>query len=185
MVPMSNATIDPASSLVVNLSASECYFWIDEPAQQLHIALTHGAPNWLSDADAPALDVSLVLDGLPANNARDYRINRRTLRGTANEDHHHVRFASQRGVAAVWFEGPTRLRGRMRVYTKHQRYNLLFGWHDSQPVLLLGEFTAIRDQQRCEAIVARTEQGGMARDLAPPDQSGPRPISGPPVLPDE
>jgi hypothetical protein len=185
MVPMNNATIDPQAPLIVDLSASECYFWIDEAAQQLRIAMTHRERDWLGGGDAHALDVSLVLDGLPANKARDYRVNRRTLRGTVSEDRQHARFASQRGIAAIWVDDPTHLHGRLRVHTKYQRYSLLFGWHDSQPVLLLGEFTAVRDQQRCEAILDRTEQGGMARDLVHPEPSGPLPVTGPPVSPDE
>jgi len=185
LVPIQYGAIEAQAPLVVDLSAQECYYWIDPEKQQVRIAITARQDALFNENAARSLDVSLVLDGLPANNARDYRANRRTVRGTASERGDFVRFASVRGIAAVWFDQPDCLHGRVRVQAKYQQYSLLFGWHASQPVLMLGEFVAIRDRERCEAILERTENGGMERALVRPDEAGPIPVTGPPVSPDQ
>jgi len=170
--------IEPEGPLVHEKSAREGYFWIDE-TDQVRIGLRDHVANWLDSDAGRTLEVSLVLDGIPADRARNYPATRRTLRGRASDKNEHVRFASIRGITAVWRDGPDRIRGRFRISTRYQKFSILLGWHGTQQVLVLGEFVAVRDRERTEAIVARTEADGMSRSLTEPQPTQPVPITGP------
>ncbi|UCG15718.1 MAG: hypothetical protein JSV19_10530 [Phycisphaerales bacterium] len=182
LIPLTYSRIDAKAPLVLSLQAQQCYFWVDE-RQQIRIAMTGQTAPLFDKESRRTFDVSLVLDGVPANVARNYRVTRRGLRGTLSQGDQHTRFASIRGIAAVWLDGPDRIHGRIRISTKHQKFSVLLGWHASRQVLVLGEFDAVRDQRRCEAILARTEQGGMERDPFEPSRPGPTHITGPPTAP--
>jgi hypothetical protein len=165
MVPMGYTRMDARAPLVLPLCAANCWYWIDDD-RQIRVAM--------SDSGAGrSLELSLVLDGLPAGAGRNYRVTRRTLRGTLSQGGEHTRFASIRGIAAVWIDGPDRIDGRFRISMKHERFNILLGWHGAQEVLLLGQFRAVRDRRRCEAVVASTEQDGMERTAVSTQPSGP------------
>lgn len=165
MVPTGYTRMDVQAPLVVPLHAARCWYWIDDN-RQIRVAMSNpGAGR--------TLELSLVLDGLPAGAARNYRVTRYTLRGTVSRGAEHTRFASVRGIAAVWLDGPDRIHGRFRMSTKYERFNLLLGWHGAQEVLLLGEFRAVRDRDRCEGVLARTEQDGMERSAVSTQPSGP------------
>ena len=180
LIPLTYSRIDAQAPLVLSLQTQECYFWVDE-RQQIRIAMTGRTAPLFDKENRRTFDMSLVLDGVPANVARNYRVTRRGLRGTLSQGDHHTRFASIRGIAAVWLDGPDRIHGRIRISTKHQKFNVLLGWHASRQVLVLGEFNAVRDRRRCEAILTRTEEGGMERTLVEPSRPGPTHVTGPPT----
>ncbi len=170
--------IEPEGPLVHEKSAREGYFWIDE-TDQVRIGLRDNVASWLDPDAGRTLEVSLVLDGIPADRARNYPATRRTLRGRASDKNEHVRFASIRGITAVWRDGPDRIRGRFRISTRYQKFSILLGWYGTQQLLVLGEFVAVRDREKTEAIIARTEADGMQRSLTEPQPTRPVPISGP------
>ncbi len=174
--------IEPQGPLVYEKPIREGYFWID-PNDQVRIALRNHSANWLDPDAAQTLELSLVLDGVPANLARNYPVTRRTLRGRAGEKNEHVRFASTRGVAAVWLDSPDRIHGRFRISTRYQKFSILLGWYGSQQVLVLGEFAAILDRDKTEAILARTEADGMQRSQAEHPSGLPVPVVGPSPVP--
>jgi len=63
--------IEPEGPLVHEKSAREGYFWIDE-TDQVRIGLRDHVANWLDSDAGRTLEVSLVLDGIPADRARNY-----------------------------------------------------------------------------------------------------------------
>lgn len=182
LIPLGVQRIEAKAPLIYTLRADECYFWTDA-ADQLCIACTDETAELFGEGTKTSLNVSLVLDGLPAHLARDYRASRRTLRGRANQRARHVRFASTGGIVAVWMDDKDRIHGRFRVLTRYQTFNVLLGWRGTQQVLLLGEFHAVRNRRRGESILARTEEDGMERSSAESEPARPQPIrvTGPPV----
>jgi hypothetical protein len=181
LIPLGLQRIEAQGPLIYTLRAAECYFWID-PDHQLCIACADETGPWFGEGAQTSLHVSLVLDGLPAHVARDYRASRRTLRGRASQGGRHARFASTGGIVAVWVDDEDRIHGRLRVLTRYQTFNVLLGWTGTQQVLLLGEFHAVRDRGRGEPILARTEEEGMERYPAAsqPARRQPIRVTGPP-----
>jgi hypothetical protein len=181
LIPLGLQRIQAQAPLIYTLRAAECYFWIDS-GDQLCIACADESGPWFGKGAGMSLRVSLVLDGLPAHVARDYRATRRTLRGRASQRGRHARFASTGGIVAVWVDDEDRIHGRFRVLTRYQTFNVLLGWTGTQQVLLLGEFRAVRDRERGEPILARTEEEGMERQPATsqPARRQPIRVTGPP-----
>jgi hypothetical protein len=181
LIPLGLQRIDARGPLIYTLRASECYFWIDAD-DQLCIACADETGPWFGEGAGTTLRVSLVLEGLPAHVARDYRASRQTLRGRASQGSRHARFASTGGIVAVWLDDEDHIHGRFRVLTRYQTFNVLLGWTGTQQVLLLGECRAVRDRRRGEPILTRTEEGGMERRPAASQPASPQPIpvTGPP-----
>ena len=162
MIPRGMKKISTTESLVVRIKPRECYFWINDD-QKLCVAMRDASRIPLGRLFAREALLSFVLGNPPASAARNYRVDRRTLRVRIKAGLAHVRSASLSGIFAVWDYERTRLRGRFRVTVKQQSYSALTGWAANRRVLLVGEFTAVRNRKAGERILARTEANGMSR----------------------
>ncbi|MFH0980327.1 MAG: hypothetical protein V2A79_02160 [Planctomycetota bacterium] len=167
----------------MRLRAAECYYAID--GQRITIALADENISLIGEYGKKSLVTSIVLDGLPAHRSRDYRLDRNSLRGRFRHGPESVRFASLGGILALWREGDDRLRGRLRAFAKQQQFQVWLGWAGNRRVLLVGDFVAVRNPTRAEELRWRSEADGLERTAQPSDYGQPRPVTGPPVEPQE
>ena len=161
-IPMGIRKISTTGALVRKTTPDECYYWVNE-AGELCVAMREAKWSPLGKRFRSEFIASLVLEGLPARTARNYRVGRRTFRGRVEAGYKHTRSASLAGIATVWDYGRHRLRGRFRFSAKHQSYSVLTGWGSNKGLLVVGEFTAVPDRRAGERILARTEERGLER----------------------
>lgn len=166
---MGGKKISATAPLVQRITPDECYYWVNEKNE---LCLAMRAADWsiLGDRFEREFILSLVLEGLPAGRARDYRVFRRTFRARGRAGYRYTRAASLAGIVGVWDYGRRKIQGRFRLSAKHQTYSILTGWGGDKGVLIVGEFTAVPDRGAGEKILAQTEERGMERK-----GPGPRP----------
>ena len=175
LLPLGHKRISTTKPLVVRITPDQCYFWVNED-RKLCVAMREWRGSFWGKPLEKEFNLSLVLDGLPSGSARDYRVTRRTARTRNRAGYSHLRAASLNGIVAVWGYGKGNLHGRFRMTAKQQSYSVLVGWGGDHHVLIVGEFTATRNQRAGKAILSRTEEGTMSR---PPPRPKPTPVSGP------
>jgi len=163
IVPLGLKKIDTTGPLVAELKPDECYFWVRNE-KELCIAMRQFSGSLLGNPLEREFIMSLVVDGLPAAQSRDYRMDRCAARVRQRAGYSHFRSGSTSGILAVWDYGHDRLRGRFRFMARMQTYSALTGWSGNNTVLLTGEFRAVRDELAGRAILERTEEGAMSRD---------------------
>ena len=182
LIDLNFKRIEAKGDLVESVSATDCFWWCD--GKRLYVALHEDGSPLATALTRERFDMSFVLDGMPAERSRDYRLDQHSLRAVHGVGANHSRYASLRGVVGVWLEPGQILRGRFRLLGKKQIFHILTGWSDVGQVVVTGEFRCRRDQTRGEPVLARTEEGGMERRAVRtrPDD-GPRPVEvhGPPV----
>ena len=161
-IPMGIRKISTTGALIQETAPDECYYWVNED-EELCVAMRKAKWSPLGRRFHSEFIASFVLEGLPARTARNYRVGRRTFRGRLEAGYTHTRSASLAGIATVWDYGKSRLRGRFRFSAKHQSYSVLTGWGSNKGLLVVGEFTAVRDRRAGEKILARTEERGLQR----------------------
>ena len=175
VVPVEPERINPRQPLVNRFDVPQAYFWTNKQ-QELCIVLSRGPAS-----GRRTFDLSLVLEGLPAGYGRKYRVDRRTLRAIVRQNRPPRRYASYHGIASVWLDQdrPDVLSGRFKVWANEQQYKLWMDfWTGNREVLLLGEFEAVRDRAKGEAILRRTEAEELKRG---PPLGRPHPVTGPPL----
>ena len=122
--------IDPPegpSPRFVELDLDRCYWWTDEDGR-VRIALERDRPLLLGSEWRFRFQLSLALDQPPAGKARDYRVNKRELRGVARFGPTQSRFTSIYGIVALYREPHDRLRGSFRMEVAREVQQLLGGW---------------------------------------------------------
>ena len=181
LIPLDQGRISKSAPLIVELRAAECYYSIDDG--RISIAWTDENISVIGEWGKKSVVGSIVLDGLPAHESRDYRLDRNSIRGRQRHGPKHVRFGSLGGILALWLDGENQIKGRLRARVRQQHFNVLLGWTQNRPVLLVGDFVAVRDRARTEEIVRRSETGGMARAPGISKYGKPRRVIGPPVHP--
>ncbi len=169
-VPLGIQRINTSGPLIPLFTPDECYYWVDDGGH-LCVAMRAIRRSLIDSRLNQGFALSFVFDGVPAGTMREYRFTRRTARCRAHAAIFHTRSASLSGIATVWDFGKKMLRGRFRFPAKIQVYHLLAGWRDDGTVLYTGEFTAVPDRAKGEAILAETEGTGMER---PTPQENPK-----------
>lgn len=161
--------IRSSEKLIETIVPEDCYFWIGDQGECC-IAMTMKHDSWRGEMYRHEFELSLVLEGTPAGSTRMYPMSRRSIRGTHRKGAMLLRFASTGGVAAVWNFKERTLSGRFRCIGLQQSFFVLTGWSTSRPIFCEGEFTAVYDREKGEAIRDRTEEGSMKRlsGMVPP-----------------
>lgn len=162
-IAIGSKKISTTGPLIVRIDPDECYWWLDD-AGRLCVAMRESKGLPFSKVLRREFFLSLVLGDPPAGAARNYRVDRRTLRFRRDAGYGHTRAASLGGIAAVWEYGHKTLKGRFRINALRQSYLVLTGWRTDARILVLGEFTAVRNREKGEGILARTEEDEMARE---------------------
>jgi len=176
IAPVTLKKLSTTAPLVQTISPDACYYWINEKGK-LCIAMSEVRPSLLGRHFGERFYLSLVLQEAPAGTARDYALNRRSLRARYSKGYTHRRAASLGGIAAIWDYGRKRLMGRFRVAGNQQSYSVLTGWKGDRRVLLVGEFAAVENREAGLKILAKTEREAMRRSRPDPV---PQPVTGPP-----
>ncbi len=168
LVSLDFRNIDPPAPHVVTLRAAECCWWVDERGD-LWVAMHREQHVPWRPRLRFELDMSLRLAAPPAGRARNYRLDRDSLRLRIEVGPWQLRFSSMAGIAAVYHESGKRLRGSVRARTRRVTSQLLGGWSKPTGYLLMASFTAVPDAERGRAIADRTEADGW--DRKPPRRS--------------
>ncbi len=166
IIKLGNKRIRTSGPLMQNVRVDECYHWLDDDGR-LCVAMRAFKPSLRGKEYEVEYLLSLVLEEPPAGSARFYQVNRRTLRARRDAGYTHTRSASLMGVVGIWDYADGSLEGRLRITTLQQSYLVLTGWRSVAQLLLVGEFTSRLDREKGEAILARTEEGAVAREAAP------------------
>ncbi len=167
IVPLGMKRIDTTGPVIAEIKPDQCYFWI-RADKELCIAMRQFSGSILGKPLEREFLLSFVVDGLPAAQSRDYKMDRKTARVRQRAGYGHARSASTSGILAVWDYDGNHLRGRFRFLARMQTYSVLTGWHGNNTLLFTGEFQAVRDPEAGQAILARTEEGAMSREPTPP-----------------
>lgn len=162
MIPLSRRDLPPEEKLVKTLPIAQGYFWVDDGGR-LKIALRYHAASLLNEALDTESRMTLLLDGLPAASERLYHMQNSDILWTYSRAGSHVRFRSYAGVAAVEKISDTRITGRLHTTVYQQQFTVLEGWKNAGLNTLVGEFTAVRDPERGQAIWSAIEQDGFNR----------------------
>ena len=169
--------------LIVHVPVEQCFWWRD--GDRICVSMRHDQPVWFSQLGRKEFEMSLVLPGIPADQARNYRIGRSAMRCYRHNGAYHARFNSIRGIVGVWKEPHDVLRVRFRLMARKQVFHILTGWSKVGQVMMTGEFRARRDRERGERILLESEKDGMGRPKHrnTPSDGRPRPVqvTGPPV----
>ena len=179
LVSTDTARIPRTEPLVVNLRAGEGYYWCD--GEQITLAFADDNLSLIGEIGKKTLVASIVLEGLPADRARDYRLDLNSLRAKVRDGARHARYASLSGILALWIEDNGQVRGRFRALVKEQQFHVMLGWTGRQQLVLVGDFVAVRNRERTAELRRRSEADGLDRNLTPPAGIEPRPVTGPPV----
>ncbi len=162
LTSLSFKSVDPPAPRVSSVKLRECYWWTDD-AGQVWIAMQAQWSFWFNPKLRLELQMSLVLEKLPAGVARNYQLGNQTMRGRIRFGLWESRLASQVGIAAVYRESGDRLRGSMRLQATRVTSQLLGNWGRPVRYLVLGDFTAVHDEQRGRVIAELTESSGWNR----------------------
>lgn len=163
MVSLNIQSISIDGPLVLESAPQSCYYWENE-AGEFCVAMRDFRGSILGKYFESDLNLSLVLPAPPPGSSKSYRVGRRSVRLTWRQGLNQVRGASLSGLVTIWnYEKGRPLRGRLRITTNQQTFFALTGWRKDTRVLVVGDFTAAFSPSRGEAILARTEEGAMAR----------------------
>lgn len=183
LVDLDFARIPEVGPLVDTINVSDAYWWLD--GDRVCIAATRQPVRFPGSSGARRVDLSFVLPGVPAGDARDYPLGSEAQRCYVRQGSSHTRYRSHRGIAAIWMRPGGKLRVRYRVLASRQTFHILTGWTTVGQTLLAGDLIAQHNPARSAEILRRTEADGMNR--APSGNATtngrPRPvqINGPPV----
>ncbi len=156
LVPMNTSTITPKSQLQFGFPFQRCYWWVED--DQLCLAFSYHNFSIAGDLTRDSLELSLLFDQPPPEDQQQYRTTRDTLRGIWHRSGWHLRMKPRRGVLSAVNRSADVLEGRFRILCSSEKFWVLTGWQRQSPVLLQGNFTAVRNRQEGLKILARTEE---------------------------
>ncbi|MBN2447102.1 MAG: hypothetical protein JXO22_10265 [Phycisphaerae bacterium] len=154
--------IDPPAPRTYAMRIDHCYWWQDDDGQ-VWVALERTGGGLFGRLSESSFQMSLVLEDLPAGEARNYLVSKRELRAVLRAGPVESRFVSSHGILALYREPGDRLRGSFRLYTQRETIRFLGGWTRPMTYLMNGEFIALHDEQRGRVIADATEPEGWER----------------------
>ena len=165
---LSFQSIDPPNAKVAQLEASECYWWTDGEGRAW-VAMQRVIVPPFQPQLRVHMELSLAVDQLPRGRARNYRLDRESLRARIRIGPWETRFTSQTGIAAVYRGHGNHLRGSVRMRAQRVTSQLLAGWGRPSGYLMLVTFDAVPGEAQGTRIVESTESAGWERRW--PDKS--------------
>lgn len=163
-------SIDPPSATVARVDLAEAYWWTDGD-DRVWIALRREVPSLLGEIARFELQMSFVLEQLPAGEARNYLAKKNELRAVARVGLSESRFVAATGIVALYREKGNRLRGTFRLLARRQVSQILGGWSRPSTYLMQGTFIASHNEKRGRTIAKATEAGGWEREHRLPKKS--------------
>lgn len=186
VVPLTRTDFTDREPLIQNVPLSEAYYWVDDGGH-VTVALRYHAASLLGPAFEADWQMSLVVEGLPAGSSRLYSLRPDAVRivQTLGADQRRSRGWSGIAVLRAPEAGP--LKGRFHVNVRQQQFTLLGGWspppYQAPTMVIVGEFDAVLDADRAQAIRRETEAAGFGRTATSSRSVPSRSISGPIVPP--
>ncbi len=166
-VPLVRTDLPPPEPLLQTVQPSEAFYWLGESGE-LNVALRHYAAPAAGLGIETEWLLSLVLEGLPAGSQRLYTLDAQSVRTLQILGPTRQRSASLMGVAVMHAPRGRVLEGRFHANVRQQAFGFLDGWSPdirSAPVaVMVGEFRAVHDPVRGQAIRLRTEADRFGRD---------------------
>ncbi len=164
-VSLHPSEIDPPGTRVTRVDADEAYWHVDESGD-LNLSIRMRRVDWiLGEFGRQELALSIVPGPPPNGRARNYKINRDSLRMLWQTGLAVRRFASYAGVMAIYMDDELRLHGSFRFWTTNPGEGMPI-WFVPQtpgPTLLFGTFKAVKDEVRCQSIRESVEAKGWHR----------------------
>lgn len=148
--------------LISTFHPGQCFWHVDD-AGFLNVALHYENVPLFGPLSGATIDLSFALDEPPAGSARSYQLRSRELRGRAEIGPIIHRFRSLNGVLSIWSDGGSRIHGRFRVLVAQDVFTMLTDWRTASPLLIVGEFDAVRDAKRFAEIDAAAQVDDWAR----------------------
>ncbi len=157
--------IDPPAAKVTRIELDRGYWWSDEQGRVWFAAARSFAPLLFPQFRVD-LKLSLRLDQPPAGAARNYGVDRGTMRAVLRVGPAELRLVSVSGVIAAYREAGEQLRLSGRLLVTQQAAQLLGGYSNPARNLLLCRIHAVQDAQRGRAIADETETQGWERSAS-------------------
>jgi len=161
-VPFNFKKLADAEPLITTFDPTQCYYWTDHRGR-LSVAMSFEGAPLVSPFAKRSMVLSMVLDAPPEGPGRNYRATRRTVRMIARNGPNHGRWASLSGIVSVWRTESGTLRGRFRVFAKHQIFHIAMGWYGFGRAIVFGKFRATRNGAAGRRILEQSEANGMER----------------------
>ena len=174
-------SIDPPAPSATSVRLQECYWWAEDDGD-VRVAMRYVKNPPLFPKFRLEFNMSLVLEQPPRGQARNYDLNRQTMRAQVSMGPWQTRFTSVVGIAALYRESGDRFRGSVRMQAARVAARLLGGWGKPTRYLLQSSFTATHNPDRGREILEMTESDGWVRKLTPrkppvPEEDQPRPAN--------
>lgn len=142
--------------LITTFHPGQC-FWNVDADGFLEIGLHYENIPLFGPLSGATLDLSFELDQPPAGSAKTYQLRAREVRGRAELGAVIHRFRSLNGVISVWVDSDTRIHGRFRMLVGHDTFTILTDWRPAAPLLIVGEFDAVKNALRFAEINAAAQ----------------------------
>ncbi len=157
LIPLNSSTLTPRSQLEYTVSPQKCYWWVDE---QDRLCLAMGYHNFsiLGDLTRDAFELSFVFKDPPPEDEKVYVARRDVARALWHRSAWHLRLLAQMGNVAIERRSDEILAGRLRLRCSSEEFWILTGWQRKSPVLIQGQFTAIRNAEQGRALLERIEE---------------------------
>ena len=160
LIDLNYRRIYDTDSLIRHVDIQQAYWWTD--GERVYIALTASQPG-LSKFNRKRFDLSMALSGLVASQSRTYQLGPDSVRAYLHQGFEHERYRSVRGIASVRIDRSGRLTGRFRLTAAKEFFYVLTNWSPAGPVVVVGTFTASKNEKTGLEILKRSEEDGMDR----------------------
>jgi len=157
LIPLHSSTLTPRSPLEYTVSPQECYWWVDEEDR---LCLVMGYHNFsvLGDLTRDAFELSFVFKDPPPEDEKVYVARRDVARALWHRSAWHLRLRARTGNVAIERRSDDVLAGRLRLTCSSEEFWILTGWQRKSPVLIQGQFTAVRNAEQGRALLQRIEE---------------------------
>ena len=157
LIPLNSSTLTPTSRLEYTVSPQECYWWVDEE-DRLCLAMCYHNFSILGDLTRDAFELSFVFKDPPPEEEKVYVARRDVARALWHRSAWHLRLRARTGNVAIERRSEEILAGRLRLTCSSEEFWILTGWQRKTPVLIQGQFTAVRDAKQGRALLQRIEE---------------------------
>ncbi len=157
LIPLNSSGLTPRSQLEYTVSPQECYWWVDEE-DRLCLAMCYHNFSILGDLTRDAFELSFVFKDPPPEEEEVYVARRNVARAVWHRSAWHLRLLAQMGNVAIERRSDEILAGRLRLRCSSEEFWILTGWQRKSPVLIQGQFTAVRNAEQGRALLQRIEE---------------------------
>ena len=112
----------------------------------------------LGDLTRDAFELSFVFKDPPPEDEKVYVARRDVARALWHRSAWHLRLRARTGNVAIERRSEEILAGRLRLTCSSEEFWILTGWQRKTPVLIQGQFTAVRNAKQGRALLQRIEE---------------------------